>query len=142
MFDSFPGPSERSIHLAKVEVKRVVKEEMIRLVRKQRLLTPSPFICYSVGRGGEVRELRDQDQPHTKGCFYVSRYVSSPNHPLLRNIQGMIELIQDKRELSFHFLQHLRMALLNLKICFKTAVVKNFHREQLLPRLAFHLELA
>lgn len=27
-----PGPSERSIHLAKIEVKRVVKEEMIRLV--------------------------------------------------------------------------------------------------------------
>lgn len=25
------GPSERSIHLAKVEIKRVVKEEMIRL---------------------------------------------------------------------------------------------------------------
>lgn len=25
------GPSERSIHLAKIEVKRVVKEEMIRL---------------------------------------------------------------------------------------------------------------
>ena len=33
-FFSFPGPSERSIHLAKLEIKRVVKEEMIRLVSK------------------------------------------------------------------------------------------------------------
>lgn len=33
-FCSFPGPSERSIHLAKLEIKRVVKEEMIRLVSK------------------------------------------------------------------------------------------------------------
>ena len=48
-FDSFPGPSERSIHLAKVEIKRVVKEEMIRLVRNKRLLTPLPLFVTELG---------------------------------------------------------------------------------------------
>jgi len=52
-----------------VEVKRVVKEEMIRLVRNFRILTPSTQV------GGEREWKRGKNeggngyvQPHTKGC--------------------------------------------------------------------------
>lgn len=42
----FTGPSERSIHLAKLEVKRVVKEEMIRLVSTYPLFSPRLFFLF------------------------------------------------------------------------------------------------
>ena len=42
----FTGPSERSIHLAKLEVKRVVKEEMIRLVSTYPLFSPRLFFVF------------------------------------------------------------------------------------------------
>ena len=47
-FISLPGPSERSIHLAKVEVKRVVKEEMIRLVSNHSASSQTPLPLLSL----------------------------------------------------------------------------------------------
>ena len=66
----FTGPSERSIHLAKLEVKRVVKEEMIRLVSTYPLFSPL-FTYLPFGRSCLSRVLRA-----VKRVFYETDQMS------------------------------------------------------------------